>query len=83
MAEPTAVAHGVRDAIGSLRKRVDPAIAWAFGCVVLVLLIVVVVVLARGPRPPASGATGNGHDEGNGASEATKPKMAPADRVDD
>jgi hypothetical protein len=25
-------------AVGSMRRRIDPAIAWAFGCIVLVLL---------------------------------------------
>src|SRR5258708_40210287 len=27
------------DMIGAIRRRVDPAIAWAFGCIVLVLLV--------------------------------------------
>jgi ribose transport system permease protein len=31
--------RGLGTVVGSLRRRIDPAIAWAFGCIVLVLLV--------------------------------------------
>jgi len=39
MAEVPAAAEHSRSALGSLRRRFDPAIAWAFGCIVVVLLV--------------------------------------------
>jgi len=43
MDEPPASAQGARGAIGKcvagMRRRIDPAIAWAFGCILLVLLV--------------------------------------------
>jgi ribose transport system permease protein len=42
MAEAPSVANRsgrAADAVASMRRRIDPAIAWAFGCIVLVLLV--------------------------------------------
>ena len=38
-APPPAQGRGFRYAFGNARRRVDPAIAWAFGCIAIVLLV--------------------------------------------
>ena len=36
---PANVRQRARRLVGSMRRRIDPAIAWAFGCIVIVLLV--------------------------------------------